>query len=1062
MAKFLFIVAIVFVFPFAPGLLGQISSFPYTENFDSTAVPHLPAGWTTTIFKSSLGDFKLDSSQTVSHSKPKFVVSTDATKKQFLISPQFNFTGKNVDSIEFYERRSSSLYNSCVLLEASVNNDTSFSIKISDTLTYISSSYVQRIFALPSSLNNQTNVRFRWHVLGNGTTGTTSTIRFDDIRIAVKKGIDLAAGFLIFEPEIPRMGDTVTVGVNITNKAFAGNFSFTVLLFDSLIFIDSTSTAEYLDTNKSMFVIFAYQNITTGRHTLSAKIVLNGDEDTTNNTVSTVLNVGFLPRTILVNEIMYHPSDGKEWVEVINTSNDTINLEQWKFSDSHRDQPVAIINSKTLFCPKAYLLLAKDTTFKNNFPNFNSQIIRILNLPTLNDDSDAVVLIDPFGFNIDSITYHSSWSGSSTERKSLERIDTAISSTLQSNWQTSRNPLGATPGFINSVSKKKFDVSVERISFLPPFPTAGGLTTIETTIKNIGRQSLQNVVIKLFLDTNKDSVLTASEMFFQQNIGTLAANDSAIVEATTPPLQQGTHWIFTSATAQQDDDETNNLQRAVITAGIQPHSIVINEIVYAPKGDEPEWFECYNTTSSEISIAAWKASDAGTTKAALQNAAAAIKPHSFFIVTHDTSFKNYYTVSVPVFYSSFSALNNTTADAVALYDDRGAVIDSVFYHPSWGGTNGNSLQRLDFFSSSNDSSNWIAAPPSPGNNNPVAKKEFDAAIQRFTSVKTETGAHFSCTLMNAGRQTIAGAALKLYHDINADSVAQSDELLHAATVPSLEPSDSTELPWDWNGQFSGKQNFIAVIEYAQDERAENNAGCTSIQNNFGAQALVINEIMYDPANGNAEFVELYNRSSDSIDVYNWKLMNQSTSSEKRATAVLSKVRSFLPPNEFIVVANDSSIFTQFPFLTGKNVAVNSSLSLSNSGEDIVLADLTEAQIDSVHYSPSWHLKNISAKGRSLERIDPNAGGNDTRNWSSSVAPGAATPGTKNSIYTPSLPPASSLSLSPNPFSPDNDSSGAFLPSRFSDRKARSRSLSQGFEAYRRPPPQEEIGYQNVS
>jgi len=48
------------------------------------------------------------------------------------------------------------------------------------------------------------------------------------------------------------------------------------------------------------------------------------------------------------------------------------------------------------------------------------------------------------------------------------------------------------------------------------------------------------------------------------------------------------------------------------------------------------------------------------------------------------------------------------------------------------------------------------------------------------------------------------------------------------------------------------------------------------------------------------------------------------------------------------------------------------------------------------------------------------GANDPSNWSSSAEPIGATPGKQNSIYTVNLNQDSELSVSPNPFSPDND------------------------------------------
>jgi hypothetical protein len=109
--------------------------------------------------------------------------------------------------------------------------------------------------------------------------------------------------------------------------------------------------------------------------------------------------------------------------------------------------------------------------------------------------------------------------------------------------------------------------------------------------------------------------------------------------------------------------------------------------------------------------------------------------------------------------------------------------------------------------------------------------------------------------------------------------------------------------------------------------------------------------------------------------------------------------------------------------SSENIGIvgKSDISLSNSGETILLKDVRGFLIDSVKYSPKWHNKNfVSSKNISLERINPFLDSNDPMNWNSSVSEFGATPNKANSIFTINNNRQSNLSVSPNPFSPDND------------------------------------------
>ncbi|MEW5798677.1 MAG: lamin tail domain-containing protein [Bacteroidota bacterium] len=1000
----------------------QVTSFPYSENFDSAAVPNLPAGWSTTTSRNASGDF-ITSTTTAVRSSPNCVSSTNGRISQSLISPIFDFTGKYPDSVIFYERRTST-HISPLLLEASINGDTTFALKISDTLKLQSStSYVKRSFALPETLSGTSNVRFRWRAIADSTSGTSGVIRFDDIRLTVKKAVDIAATSMSVPPSTPRKGESLLVTIGITNRALAGNFSGSVQLFDSLTLIESQNFSHSFGENESLSVQLNYPNIAAGRHPLIAKLLLSGDEDTTNNSLSLVVNAGYYPRTMLINEIMYAPPTGMpEWVEIVNNSADTIPIFGWRISDAGSTR--ASLLPQRAIPPYSYFVVTTDTNaFKSVYtaaiPLFHAQF------SALNNSGDAVVLFDPTTSVIDTLSFASSWGGSSGVT-SLERIDTAVASILQSNWGTSKHPLGATPGAINSVAKKLLDAAVVKIGASPQFPVTGDIVTVSTTVKNIGKQNAVSIVFRLYLDTNNDSIPAFNEIQQEQNIAQLNSNDSIIIPANISSLSQGTHRVFASVFFASDDDTTNNLLSFTFSVGIPPQSVVITEIMYAPNGDEPEWIECYNRSGNSISLSGWKISDAGITRSVLTNTTSTIPAQSYFVVARDSTFTSYHSVTVPLFISPFSSLNNTTPDAVVLFDERGGKIDSVYYKPSWGGSNGNSLQRFDMFGSSSDSANWRSAAASAGLENLIARKDFDVEVRSIQTGMIANGTRIVATIANTGRQSAQSLSVKFCHDTNRDSIGQQNELLNSASISAIAPTDSASVQFDWIHSLQGKQSVIVSIEFSQDERLSNNTGFIATANSFTPQLFIINEIMYEPLPGKAEFVELFNRSSDSIDVADWKLMDQPGSTGSRSVIQLSQQQRIVPPNGYVVIASDSSIFAQFPSLAGKFVIINSLLSLGNNGEDIVLVDLTNSKIDSVRYSPSWHLQNVSPAGRSLERINPNSNSNDGRNWSSSVAKSGASPMQANSIYIASASSDSGVTLTPNPFSPDNDGHEDFL------------------------------------
>lgn len=153
-------------------------------------------------------------------------------------------------------------------------------------------------------------------------------------------------------------------------------------------------------------------------------------------------------------------------------------------------------------------------------------------------------------------------------------------------------------------------------------------------------------------------------------------------------------------------------------------------------------------------------------------------------------------------------------------------------------------------------------------------------------------------------------------------------------------------------------------------------------------ALVINEIHYDPGNEQTEFIELYNRSAQPIDLRSIRL-----SDNRYHPAALQGDRFLLAAGRFAVISNDpDAIPPGGP--EPLSLSTDRWPPLNNRGDTIVLFAETSV-IDSVRYSAAWGRPKIS-----LERIDPAGPSSSPTNWAPSTAPDGATPGARNSVYNP--------------------------------------------------------------
>ena len=177
---------------------------------------------------------------------------------------------------------------------------------------------------------------------------------------------------------------------------------------------------------------------------------------------------------------------------------------------------------------------------------------------------------------------------------------------------------------------------------------------------------------------------------------------------------------------------------------------------------------------------------------------------------------------------------------------------------------------------------------------------------------------------------------------------------------------------DRHGQpLAGATNSVSVVYNAT--------------NNSPLGQIVLNEIMYAPLAGNAQFVELYNNSpTTAFDLSGWQLNGLAYTFP--AGAVLA------PTNYLVLAANGPAYATAY----GATNPVFDTFSgtLSANGETLTLNTASNLPVAKVKYSNAlpW-ATNANGSGASLQLVDPRQDNWRAGNWSAA----AATPAKRNSV-----------------------------------------------------------------
>jgi hypothetical protein len=745
---------------------------------------------------------------------------------------------------------------------------------------------------------------------------------------------------------------------------------------------------------------------------------------------------GDLSSQVVLSEVMFDASGSEahdEFVEIYNSSDAEVDLTGWQLSDGTGFDTIIEVDQGFILQPGQFGLILDGSYFDNStaynhlIPE-NCLVLKIGDSAfgsagLSNSTPEAISIIDAFGAVVSEYVY----SLDNVAGFSDEKIDPAGPNTPE-NWANSRVALG-TPGARNSVSPLDYDLAIfpEDITFSPSRVLASESVAILGFVKNIGLLAAANFSLVLYEDQNSNAVPDFDEELarfaFPQP---LASGDSADFEFFYENVAAGQHALFAVIEFSQDEFFSNNVAQTDLLVGHPAGTVVINEIMYSPQSGEPEWVEIFNPGSQVVGLTDWPLTDSDTAAPAFIETEISIAPGGYFVLAQDSLAGLSMPVDAFAVVANWPTLNNDL-DSIVLSDFSGNLIDRVDYESGWGNARGFSLEKIDH-AGPNTAKNWANSRMllgTPGSRNSVSPQDYDLAISPdliFSpqNIKAGESVTISASVKNVGLQTAINYSAILFEDQNANESPDVDEELARLSFDALAPGDSIPFDFHYANVAADRHLLFVVIEFADDRNLENNLATKELLVGYPAAALVVNEIMYSPLSDQPEWVEVFNQTSGPANLRGWRLTDSDTTA---STPV--EVDAIVPPNGYFVLAQDSLTGPLTP-PDGTSIILRNWPSLNNNSESAVLFDLIGSQIDRVNFTSDWG----GASGFSLEKINPRLPANDSLNWSTSVVFAGGTPGEQNSIFADVLVSDATISISPNPFSPDGDAHDDFTVINF--------------------------------
>ena len=428
---------------------------------------------------------------------------------------------------------------------------------------------------------------------------------------------------------------------------------------------------------------------------------------------------------IVIDEIMADPSPqvslpNVEYIEIKNISGHDINLQGWKLATTSASSGAF----SNYILPADSFLVLTSTSGAASFGSYG-RVLGVPSFPALTNEGTTLSLTGKDGKIIHFVSYNSGWHQNTLKEDggwSLEMVDSHNPCSGQSNWKSSIDNSGGTPGKKNSVDATNKDDKAP-------------------LIKNAFAKDNSTIVLQF--DEPVDSVMAVDLAHYSLNPSisfasvAITSNDFTQAELRlSSPLN--TSVIYTITVSGIRDCAANASGSEKLKIGLPQDAalsdLVINEILFNPKLDGYDYVEFYNRSNKII--------DAGKLYIGNRNSTGVISslkklteqpvyvfPGDYVVVTEDAnSLQKTFLVKTPAAVLTLSSMPSLPDDkgSVVLTNFQGTVIDEFNYLDDWHfplitNAEGVSLERVDPDRPTQNADNWHSAASTAGYGTPTYK-----------------------------------------------------------------------------------------------------------------------------------------------------------------------------------------------------------------------------------------------------------------------------------------------------------------------------------------------------